>query len=356
MTSTQQAPHTRLHNIQALRGLAALLVMLSHLLSIDIKYSGDPLLPAYFEAGMGGVDIFFVISGFIMVYVTQNRERWRGLDIIEFLYARITRIYPLYWFVSFALLAVYLVKPELVFSGAESDPNIIKSFLLWPDATLPLLQLGWTLIHEMGFYVIFAGLLFLGLKKLPYSLGLWAVLVLTGHYAGWRELSPELNILFHPLSLEFIAGAYLGLLYPKLTANRLASKIVIMIALIGLLFSLKTYTHFPVDISRVVIFGTLAFAIVTSAAIFEKAKLYAPKPFQNLGDWSYSLYLTHILTLSLLGRIWEPFAKKGIIDNIIALTLISIAAIIVAAITYYVFERPMLQIFRKRRQKYFGAG
>lgn len=329
--------------------------MFSHLLTIDKKYSGDPFLPQLLEVGMSGVDIFFVISGFIMVYVTQNRKRWRGKHIIEFLYARITRIYPLYWIVSFALLIVYLIKPDLVFSGTETDPNIIKSFLLWPDDTLPLLQLGWTLIHEMGFYFIFAGLLFVGLKKLPYTLGLWVIFIVVGHYAGWRQLSPELNILFHPLSLEFIAGAYLGLLYPKLSVNKMAPKIILLIALIGLFFSLKTYTYFPVDVSRIAIFGTLAFAIVTSAAMFEKAKLYAPKPFQYLGDWSYSLYLTHILTLSLLGRIWQPFAQKGILDNIIILTLISIAAIIIAAITYYGFERPVLKMFQTRRRKLFTA-
>ncbi len=353
MISIQTSTPIKLHNIQALRGIAALLVMFSHLLMIDIKYSGDPILPQLLEVGMSGVDIFFVISGFIMVYVTQNREHWKGRDITEFLFARITRIYPLYWLVSFALLIVYLAKPGLVFSGTQSDPNIIKSFLLWPNDTLPLLQLGWTLIHEMGFYVIFAGLLFVGLKKLPYTLGLWALFIVAGHYAGWRELSPELNILFHPLSLEFIAGAYLGLLYPKLGANKRLPLIALLIALMALMLSLKDYTHFPTDFSRVAIFGTMSVAIVTSAVLFEKAKLYAPKPFQHLGDWSYSLYLTHILTLSLLGRIWQPFAQKGMIDNIIALTLISVAAIIVAAITYYCFERPVLRMFQTSRRKIF---
>ena len=101
----------------------------------------------------------------------------------------------------------------MVFSQTKATPNIAKSFLLWPDQTLPLLQLGWTLIHEMGFYLIFALLLFLSPKKRKFGLILWAGLVSLGLSLGWHNLGAVSDIIFHPLTYEFLLGAGIGYIY-----------------------------------------------------------------------------------------------------------------------------------------------
>jgi len=133
------------------------MVMLSHLFIIEQKYSQDQILPNVLNFGMAGVDIFFVISGFIMVYVTHKWTAGAAKHIPEFLSSRALRIYPLYWIVSLPLLGLYLLRPDLVFSASVwNEPNLLKSFLLWPDVAYPLLEIGWTLIHEMSFYLIFA--------------------------------------------------------------------------------------------------------------------------------------------------------------------------------------------------------
>ena len=103
----------KIYNIQSLRGIAAFLVLLSHLYTMEKNIWGDQILSSAFRMGMSGVDLFFVISGFIMVYVTRN---WNGGELYrirEFLFARITRIYPLYWFVSLITLALYFLNRKL---------------------------------------------------------------------------------------------------------------------------------------------------------------------------------------------------------------------------------------------------
>jgi peptidoglycan/LPS O-acetylase OafA/YrhL len=85
-------------SIQALRGIAALGVVAFHSLSIEQKYSnGDSLLPDFFRLGQSGVDLFFVISGFVMVTVTKERFKING-ESMRFLWGRLSRIYPTYWF------------------------------------------------------------------------------------------------------------------------------------------------------------------------------------------------------------------------------------------------------------------
>jgi len=101
-------------NIQALRGIAVLLVVFSHMLPIENKYSAtDKILPDIFMIGISGVDLFFLISGFVMVSVTQNTNQ--SISKIKlFLYHRFTRIYPLYWFYSILILTVFLLQPSMV--------------------------------------------------------------------------------------------------------------------------------------------------------------------------------------------------------------------------------------------------
>jgi len=316
MTSSQILSPSKLENIQALRGIAAILVMLSHLFVIEQKYAGDRLLSPKLELGMSGVDLFFVISGFIMVYITQfETTPHQPRKIGKFLFARATRIYPLYWLVSLALLGVWLVRPEIVFSSSDIAPNLLKSFFLWPDVVPPLLQVGWTLVHEMGFYLVFAVILLFKRKYLAPLLLLWAVIMIGAQFTLAPGLKPVSAIAFHPLSLEFIGGAFIGLFYTKLKLSQ---------------------------------------SIMTILLCYERRGIVFPKIIQRIGDWSYALYLTHILTLSVLGRIWAMFAQKSMIDNLIILPLLCVVSIGVAALTYYLFERPMIRAAKNIRRKLFG--
>ncbi len=348
----------RLANIQSLRGIAALLVVFSHLWVIEQKYSPDQFLGTWTSFGMVGVDLFFVISGFIMVHVAMNMRRG-GKSALEFIFARGTRIYPLYWLVSFALLILWLVRPDMVFSSYEAEPNIIKSFLLFPDSRDPLLALGWTLIHEIGFYLVFALALLMKPKWLLPFLLVWAAVIGMGQWAGigqWAgmgALGALPKLLFSPLTFEFLAGAFAGWVFHKS-----GGKFALPLLLIGLvlwvivLFVLISAGHNMIEnhMGRAVHFTLPATLTVYGLA---GIKTTMPKWTQTLGDWSYSLYLTHVLSLILFGRVWHKFAGESIWDNIPALLILTIASIAVAGLTYKLAEKPMLSAAKSLRRRLF---
>ena len=149
----------KIDNIQIARGLAALVVFLFHFHEIETIYSDDVLTPSFFQFGRMGVDLFFVISGFLMIYISGHLAP--GLDTARnFLIRRIFRIYPLYWFVTLSVLAVYFASDKTMFDGVvRGAPNILSSLLLVPDMQDPIIRAGWTLLHEVYFYAVFAALL-----------------------------------------------------------------------------------------------------------------------------------------------------------------------------------------------------
>ena len=132
----EKSPGRKIVNIQALRGIAVLLVVAYHLTKIEAKYGhGERLLTTLATIGMSGVDLFFVISGFVMVTVTRGWFRKDGA-LAHFLYHRFKRIYPIYWFYSLLILAIFLLKPDMVNSSQGGNVNIISSFLLLPQNQL----------------------------------------------------------------------------------------------------------------------------------------------------------------------------------------------------------------------------
>ena len=159
--------------IQALRGFAVLGVVAFHSMSIEKKYSGgDLLLPDFLLLGQSGVDLFFVISGFVMVTVTMGRFV-RDREMQRFLWGRFTRIYPTYWFYFFLTAVVYFIKPSWVNSLYGHQAELFTSFLLFPNQQ-PLVMVAWSLSHELWFYSIFA-------EKLAVAAKTLAVATITPH-------------------------------------------------------------------------------------------------------------------------------------------------------------------------------
>jgi len=353
--STSASCAQRLENIQALRGIAALMVVFSHLFHIDRKYSGDPILSETFLFGMAGVDLFFVISGFIMVYVTRHWTGGSFRRLPEFLFARITRIYPLYWIISLIVLIIYLIRPDAVFSASPGTPDIFKSFLLWPDNVFPLLEVGWTLVHEMNFYLIFALILILPIALRPWALCLWAGLVMLGYSSGFARLTPELAILLSPLSLEFIIGGLIAYWLYHAGAVKLPPLLLIVFA--GLLFMITVagVPEFPQNhLKRALIFALPAALIVGACVIRDKTRRRCPRFMIALGDWSYALYLSHILVLSLGGRLWAFVRLDGPVDNIIALMIMTWLCVGTSALIYLYIETPIIKASRHLREKTFA--
>ena len=342
---------SQLLTLQATRGVAANLVVFSHLFLVEAKYTAAGVLPAFALYGMAGVDVFFVLSGFIMVAVAG-----RNIGPIQFLWRRAARIYPTYWLVSLAVLALAIVAPAMVNSSIIAPISLWRSFLLVPGETMPLLAVGWTLVHEMYFYMVFA--IFLALR-LPVLAGLisWGVLLLVilAIVPDQVAASPFLRLVTSPLTLEFMMGAVVGILWRK---RRLPG--VIAVGAVGLtalalsigyvapLLSLVTSPH--LDAWRVIIFGVpsalLIYALTGIEMLYWKARSTAL--LVALGDWSYATYLTHVLVISAIGRALVLFAPAGGIGgSMILIATGLLGANIVGAAIHVFFERPVLDWLRQ---------
>ncbi len=344
---------SRLGNIQALRGMAVMAVVLSHLMSVERKYAGDRLLSDGFTVGFSGVDLFFAISGFVMVYVA-----WKSpvgpRTALSFLFARVGRIYPLYWLVSAVVLVFWLLRPDLVFSS-NTEFSLLRSMTLWPDHNLPLLAVGWTLIHEMYFYLMFALLLLLAPRFRLWALWGWGAFVLIGFLGGVGGTGAVLQLVFHPLGFEFLGGALAALAYQRFDGRgwlwALGTGGVLFVLACAL--SLQLGTGFWETWPRAASFTPAVSLIVYGAVGAERAGKVLNRVLVWLGNQSYALYLSHVLSLSAAGRLWSYFAKDGFLDNMVMLPVALMIAVVAAEILHRVVEIPLLNAVKRLRRRLF---
>ena len=361
---------TQLKSIQVLRALAAFAVMLAHLQSIEASQSGAPgLLSPLLLAGFGGVDLFFVISGFIMVWVAADWAPGRQ-SALKFLFARVTRIYPLWWLFAAATAGYFLIATGVPWdaemlanfdlSGTE---HLLKSFLLIPHEAFPVLTLGWTLMHEMYFYLVFAALLLLPQAYRGPALIGWGVLILIAMLSGATGFYADtlFALAVYPMTLEFLFGAAAGWLIKSGRTGWAGPALALGCAgfLAALLVVDFTSLEDSLPILRTFTFGPASALIVYAVAALElehKPLPWAHARLVQLGDWSYSLYLCHILVISAVARLFFPiFGAEGSFDNLVFLLVAGTAAITVAGAAYTLFERPLLTRARAARKRLFDT-
>lgn len=310
----------QLQSIQVLRAIAALAVVFFH------------LSPSSWTLGAAGVDLFFVISGFIMGLVGLNDSP------SSFMSKRIIRIVPLYWAVTLAMCAVSLV-PGLFANFTFDLPRLLMSLFFIPfedpqGKIWPLIIVGWTLNYEMFFYVLFAIGLWLGRPIVATLLIICALVA-----AGWA-FQPEQTILrfyTNPLLLEFA----LGLLLSRAVFFKNAP-LGAMLAIAGFISLLSWGLASDTPDWRAINWGLPAAAIVAGFVAIERAGMFpsrALRPLEKIGDASYSLYLTHGIIMGILSKIiWH-----GSLASVLIAVPVCIA---VAMLSYYLFERPVGQVLR----------
>jgi exopolysaccharide production protein ExoZ len=276
----------KFQSIQALRGIAALLVVIYHGATFEGRlisengFQETPLIGGLFLSGYAGVDLFFVISGFIMVWVTQD-TRPALSSSADFLFARLVRVYPLWWLAA-GLMVVYGLSTNFLAllapgGGGEapvrnSADYLAKSFLLIPQAELPVLLVGWTLVHEVYFYCVFALLMLAPRALLPWALMAWGGVVVAASFAGLAEpvATGFVTLAVHPMTVEFILGALAGLLVTSGIRRR--GGVVTLVATLWLTSSLCLQG--PPDEhtllwGRVLLFGLPCTALVYGVASLE---------------------------------------------------------------------------------------
>ena len=340
--------------VQVLRAMAAIAVVLSHLVLFEKKYlPGGTLFPAAFEFGQAGVDLFFVISGYIMTATTINRFGSARFANI-FLSRRVLRIYPIYWLYLAIIIIVWIYNPSLMNGNSKTQPDLFASFTLMPHQNGHLLLVSWTLSFEMFFYLVFAALIaLLPSRRLGLALLAWAGVTVVGQVLLQpTRHQPLLNLALNPLVLEFIAGAAIALLLPRLSPKwgPWLLGLGFLVLATGTTVLLGQGQAFPVGWARVLIFGSAAALIHTGCVQLEpRLHRFVPGWLVLLGDASYSIYLSHLLTIGVAGMIWRAtLASDGVANHLLALGSTLALALLVGVLSYRLVETPMLDWLRAR--------
>ena len=349
-----QLPSRRIVSIQVSRGLAVLLVVFAHLHGIETHYCATDHL-RLFEHGALGVDLFFVISGVVIASVTTGRFG-APRNALIFLYHRLARIFPIFWiYTTITLIAVHF--NSLDSSGAHRHSyNLLASYLLIPTHLPMLLLQGWTLSFELYFYLVFFLLLLLVHERIaPWLLALWgiAVIVLKLHI-GLSPI-PIVQLLISPFVLEFLAGCIIFHIYRRSRLHPVGGILLVAVSLLWLAAIIVYTAHIHSDAywiidhpwRRPLLYGSFATIFLLGAIELERTHIVRYLPIlSSIGDWSYSIYLSHAFVLALIARLIVRLQLNP--TSILLITFIGLPAVIVVGYLSHIYlERPLLTLFYK---------
>jgi exopolysaccharide production protein ExoZ len=336
-----------------------MLIVLAHLHGVERKYcTTDLMLP--FEHGALGIDLFFVISGIVITSVTTDKFG-NTRDAVVFLYHRLVRIFPIFWIYTSIALIARRFNPLSTGADQGHSVNVLASYLLIPTHLPMLLLQGWTLTYELYFYFIFFLLLLLSPQRIaPWLLALWGIAVTC--LKLWIGLSPYplVQLLLSPSVLEFLAGCLLFHIYRRSRLHPAAGVLILLAALLWLaaifMYGSHVYPGQPTWIidspwRRLLLYGTFATLFLFGAIELERTTLIRYLPLlASIGDWSYSIYLSHLLVLELIGRLaFRVLPHRP--DSILIITLISLpSTIVVGYLSYTYLERPLMTRLYKPTQ------
>lgn len=340
--------------VQVLRAIAASMVVLYHV-QVDLVAAAGatPGLPNL-TLGAAGVDIFFVISGFIMVHASERQfgtpGGWRS-----FLLRRIIRICPLYWAVTAFHVAVAMAAPGL-FSTTFGVSFVLASSLFWPMARpdgliAPVVAQGWTLNFEMFFYLLLAATMVAPRRRAVLVTSLALIAFTLAGRVGWLPF--PLSYWAHPIILDFVAGLLLGLAHREgLRLGPKARSGLVLAGVVGYLLAA------PVPGDDILASGTRSFLVWGAPAVLIVAGAVFGEPATRLGragrvlcvlgDASYALYLTHHIPIRAARRlaVWaglEPLA----LGWLYACAILGVATLL-ALVVLVVFERPVAAFLKGR--------
>lgn len=293
--------------LQASRGAAAFFVLLFHTSAMSFKYFQYDLLGISTIGRSGGVDFFFILTGFLL-YHTYGHKIGTKMSVLPYLSNRLIRIYPFYWLITLVVLPVYFLVPNFGYGYETHKDTIIKSFLLLPQAHGPVLPVAWSLSYFVLFYLVFSLLMALGKKPAYLFISIWVTLTFC-HILHVPLIGADidrhfyLNFLFSDVNLEFITGCLLAK-WAEYHRNK-HYKLLIVIGVIGfaLIWVNNKYLFTPYHNYLLYIIPA-TFVLIGASSVPEQLRLpYWVKILSKLGNASYTILLTHLLFISILMKL-----------------------------------------------------
>lgn len=325
--------------VQYLRALAVLLVVAGHAYQNEGRFFAEQAFGPFMYFGFSGVDVFFVISGFII------HTLYRGAENLDpgFYLMRLNRIFPMYWLFTLGAVLGYTLVLGRPLEPVLTETDWIRTLTLWPTGEHPILPVAWTLTHELYFYLIYALYLAAPKRWRPLVAGGWLVLTLAGIAWPGAQDNPLLRILLSPFNLLFLAGAVLAEFRGRLVPLKWPALAAALAgAALGLYWTgLHGVEGLNNAVVRVAVFAP--FAVGISWAVLSW-KPVLPGFAVSIGNWSYVLYLGHSLVLDVLARMLAPRLDGSVFDSLVFYSLGSVSVLVMAAIAHRFFERPALAI------------
>ena len=353
-------------SLQSLRAFAALAVVAHHAMrAVTVNanpalHVPEPLLltsPAFIELGAFGVDLFFILSGFLMVYISAPYVEKRK-SIGNFVLQRAIRIWPLYA-VATALYFGLNVAARLS-QGRDlpfdASPLRLLSFFFVPSFNAsgflqPILGVGWTLNYEICFYLVFAVALAIGRKTLLSALAvtLSAVFLLG---TALPADSAAHAFLGNPILFEFLLGAAAA----KLFVDGRLAVVPPLVALLAGVALLAAFAWLPNEGYFRVLYRGIPCLLIFIGVLNLDAKIRWPDWWIHVGDASYSIYLFHIVFIyQIAGVVLSVLVAKGYVSGAAeAAALVAfIASVTIGLIVHGLIEKPLTRFLHDlaRRKK-----
>ncbi len=336
-----------LPSLQVFRGVAALLVILTHATDIYDNLLHRHFLGGIWGFGWAGVNFFFVLSGFVIFFI-HGKDIGRPERALPYVKKRLTRIYPAYWVVL--AIRCLLATGSYATKDQTGLLDILKAVALWPVEGA-LVSVSWTLSHEIFFYLIFF-LCILSSRKVALTIaGIAFVSSMSGFvWPGFDAQIYLVRFLFSYHNIEFL----LGCLAAWLVLNRRGVPYGRAVMWVGIsLFAASGVLwvrghHF----APLVLFGIPSTLVVLGAASSDtRAPGTWPRPLVFLGDASYSIYLVHATAIYNFVRLGSKTMLKPVLENVVGMILL-VPIIAGAGIAFYlIVERPLLALFRGKSAK-----
>lgn len=331
--------HETSQGLQAMRGLAAAMVVFVH-------YSGTALAKGFAPPGWtqttlanAGVDVFFVISGFIMEFLIATRPAGHTQPG-DFLVRRAIRLLPLSW----AMTGLAVLAHQFVGNGPVlnvTPARIVQSLLLMPD---PIVPMAWSLTYEVYFYLLFALLLRLTPVRRFAALAAWFVVSVA--WGAWLQPKAALlHVVTDPILFEFLGGVGLALLWRR--GLRWPTPLAIAVFAAGAV-ALYVGELVATQATRAVAWGVPAWSMVAAVVLARRRGLPLwLRPGAALGDVSYSLYLSHFFVVAVFQRAVTRSALLLSASPWLLAAIFAAAAVLMAAACYRWIEQPTRRLLTR---------
>ena len=346
----------RFNSLQAIRGVAASIVVAMHLMEFTASHSNVAwvyLVAAWLRnVGYIGVDLFFVLSGIVITKVAIKSASHNPKSSLVFLLHRAFRVLPLFWLTLIVMLAIPTMP------GVD---NSLQTFLLKPSSIILLRApvahpVTWTLTYEVQFYIVTAALMLFGRNSARVFV-IWiaaeVVLVLVS-YAG---IIPRIPIT-DALALEFSMGVLIGLFGVRLQ-NPWPVATILIAAAAGIVtgwFLGASWVSINTPV-RTIVWGLPSATAIWSVMSLEQTGVSFPRWLTGLGDISYSIYMWHLACIAIVNAV---FVRVSILHEPYHVNLfitVSVAVIlIVSSTSFRFFERPIMKILSLNLRDFAESG